>query len=58
MATKSILKNIDVKDRHFGRTLVNALEKAKKQKGKPVTLSKACYELKGESIKAIFGDDK
>lgn len=56
MATKSILKNIDIKDRKMGRAIVSALENSKNKKSKDVVLSRTCEEVKGEKIKLLFGD--
>ncbi|MBQ2663787.1 MAG: hypothetical protein IJG16_06525 [Clostridia bacterium] len=58
MATKSIYKNISVKNRSFCRTLVSALENAQKKKAKDVQLSRTFSEVKNEDIKSIFGDTK
>mgnify|MGYP000956858469 CR=1 FL=1 len=55
MATKSILKNIDIKEKALGRSLVSALENAKDKDSKEVILSKACREVHGEDIKKILG---
>lgn len=55
MATKSILKNIHIRDKRAAWNLVNALENAKKKKGKEVILSKNLNEIKGEKIKEFFG---
>ncbi len=56
MVTKSILKNIDIKDRKMGRALLFALEKSEGKKSKEVELSRVCREVKGEKIKDIFGN--
>jgi hypothetical protein len=56
MATKSILKNIDIKDRKMGRALIFALEKSEAKKDKEVELTLICREIKGEKIKDIFGN--
>ena len=56
MATKSILKNIDIRERRMGRALILALEKSEATEGKEVELSRICREIKGEKIKDIFGN--
>ncbi|MDD3892880.1 MAG: hypothetical protein PHE03_11330 [Bacteroidales bacterium] len=56
MATKSILKNIDIRERRMGRALILALEKSEAKEGKEVELSRICREIKGEKIKDIFGN--
>lgn len=54
MATKSILKNIEIKDRKFGRQFADAIEKAKITPGKEVAYSRPYREVKGEEIKKLF----
>lgn len=51
MATKSILKTIDIKDKSIGELLINALVKSESVSSKKVDLSKECTELKGDSVK-------
>ena len=55
MATKSILKNVNIKDKQFARTFVEALEEANNSKYVPAQLSRECKELKGDKIKEFFG---
>lgn len=57
MATKSIYKNINIKNKSVCRSLIKALENAKNKQSKEVVLSKKCIELKGSDIKKIFGDN-
>lgn len=54
MTTKTILKNIDIKDKRMGRTLIFALEKYEAEKDKEVELSRICREIKGEKIRDMF----
>ena len=56
MATKSILKNITIKDRRVGRDFVTALETAHKKKSKDVIITKKCSDVKREDIKSMFGE--
>ncbi len=56
MATKSILKNIDIKDRRMGRAIISALENAEGKKSKQVIMSRTFKEIKGDKIKSLFGD--
>lgn len=58
MSTKSILKNINIKDKKLGYALVSALEKSKENRGKEVKLSRICKEITGDSIKNLFGYTK
>lgn len=55
MATKSILKNINIKDKRVGRSLVSSLEKAKDKETTVVVMSKKVKEIKGDEIGALFG---
>lgn len=54
MATKSILKNVDIKDKKLGKSLVVALENASQKKSKPVSLSRTYTDVRGEKIKDIL----
>lgn len=54
MATKSILKNVTIKDKRLAQTFVEALEQAENTKYKSVKLNKHCEELTGEQIKKFF----
>ena len=56
MATKSIFKNIVIKDRSLSRKLVLALETAEGKSSKRVVLSKSYHEVKKGQIKDIFGE--
>lgn len=56
MATKSILKNINIKNRKMGYAIVSALENSKGKKNKDIMLKRTCEEIKGEKINQIFGD--
>lgn len=55
MATKSILKTIEIKNKNFGHTFVEALEKSKTSTSKVVELTRKCTEIKGDKIKEFFG---
>jgi len=54
MATKSILKNIDIRNKSLCRNLLNALEHAEGKKSKEVKLNKPYAEIKKEQIKELF----
>lgn len=56
MATKSILKNINIKSRKTSTSLVNALENASKKKAKKIEYSRGIRVASSEDIKKIFGD--
>lgn len=55
MATKSITKNINIKDRTSARNLASALENSKNKGHKTVDMSKASRDVKGEEISKMFG---
>lgn len=54
MATKSILKNVTIREKHLGRNFVYALENAKSKSCQEVKLSKKCNELTAEDISRMF----
>lgn len=54
MATKSILKSVNIKEKNLGRNFVIALEKAHDKKFKEVKLSRNCSDVKKEEIKNLF----
>ena len=56
MATKSILKNVDIRDKKFSKDFVNALENAHGKKAKDVVLSKACTNVNRQDIRKLFGE--
>ncbi len=56
MATKSFLKNINIRDKSSARNFANALENAKNVPGKEVNISKACFNVKKDKIKELFGE--
>ena len=55
MATKSILKNVDIKDKKLGKSLIVALENAAEKSSKNVTLSRTYSDVRGKNIKEILG---
>ena len=55
MATKSILKNINIKDKRLARTFVEALSEAENSKYIPPKLSRDCHEVTNDKIKEFFG---
>ena len=58
MATKSILKNITIKEKVTSRSLINALENADKKKTKNFTFSRGVRVADKELIKKLFGEEK
>ena len=55
MATKSILKNINITDKRLARTFVEALSEAENSKYIPPKLSRDCQEVTSDKIKEFFG---
>lgn len=58
MATKSILKNVDIKDKKLGKSLIIALESAAGKQSKDVVLSRRYKDVRGKDIKTILGVDE
>lgn len=56
MATKSILKNVDIRDKNLSKNFVDALENAHKKTAKNVVLSKKCTNVNRQDIKKMFGE--
>ncbi|MDR2006663.1 MAG: hypothetical protein LBP78_05405 [Acidaminococcales bacterium] len=54
MATSSILKNVNIKDKHLAQKLVNALENAKNKQVKDVAMRHPVEDVKGEKLKQLF----
>ena len=54
MATKSILKNINIKKRSNVRDLVNALEHAEQHCGKEIVMNRPVSEARGSQVKMFL----
>lgn len=54
MATKSMLKNINIKDKKLARTFVEALNGVENAKYEPTKLSRECKEITKDKIKEFF----
>lgn len=54
MATKSILKNVDIKDKKLGKSLVIALENAFGKHAKDVQLSRTYEDVRGEKLRDVL----
>lgn len=54
MATKSILKNVDIKDKKLGKSLVRALESAAEKRAQDVTLSRTYTDVRGDALRRFF----
>lgn len=55
MATKSILKDVKIKDKQLAHTFIAALDQAENSKYKPSQITRECKELTGDKIKEFFG---
>lgn len=55
MATKSILKDVKIKDKQLAHTFISALGQAEHNKYKPVKITREYRELTGDKIKEFFG---
>ena len=58
MATKSVLKNIDIKTRKSAIALVNALENAQGKHSQPVSNNREFTDASKEEIRKMFGYNK
>lgn len=58
MATKSILKDVKIRDKQLAHTFIEALSQAESSKYKPVQMTRECIELTGDKIKEFFGKNK
>lgn len=56
MATKSIYKNVVIKDAQLKKNFVLALENAQNKTSKQVQLSKPCRNIKKDQVKDFFGE--
>lgn len=54
MATKSIIKDVTIKDKSLARSFVNALEHARTVKQEPIKMKEKITEIKGDKIKEFF----
>lgn len=58
MATKSVLKNVDIKDRNAALALVNALENAKGKHAQEVVKTRVFSDASKAEIIKMFGEAK
>lgn len=54
MATKSILKNVDIKDKKLGKSLVKALESAAGKHAQDVKLNRTYTDVRGDALRRFF----
>lgn len=55
MATKSIYKNVKIKNRYLSHSFISALENASGKKDKEVVFQRKVRDVRGEDIKKLFG---
>lgn len=55
MATKSILKDVSIKERRLAHTFLDALDNAVNTKHEQAPISRKCSEITGDKIKEFFG---
>ncbi len=55
MATKSIIKDVKIKNKQLAHTFISALCQAEDDKYKPVKITREYRELTGDKIKEFFG---
>lgn len=55
VATKSILKDVRIRDKQLAHTFITALDQAENSKYKPTQITRECKELTGDKIKDFFG---
>ncbi len=58
MATKSILKNVNITDKSSARKFISALENAQNKTSKTVSYTRTVKEVKGDDINKFFGVNK
>ena len=57
MATKSITKNVVLRTKPLAKNFIRAVENAENKSSKTVVMSKTVHELKGQTLKEIFGPE-
>lgn len=58
MATKSVLKNVTVRDRQSARRLISALENASGKQSQPVQHQRSHSDASRDDIRKMFGGSK
>lgn len=56
MATKSIFKNVKMKNQYLSHSFISALENASGKQAQPVTLQRPVRDVHGAEIKKLFGE--
>ena len=55
MATKSILKSVEIKNKETAAALISALENAKGKHAKPVVIQRSFSDASRDEIRKMFG---
>ena len=58
MATSSFFRNVNITTTKQAQCLANALEKAEKNRGEEVTMSRPVHEIKRDQAKDVFAKIK
>ncbi len=58
MATRSMLKSVDIKNKKLGKALVTALEKAESRETRDVPYSRNVDYLQKDKIRDFFGEKR
>lgn len=58
MATKSILKSVNIKNKGAALSLARAMENAHTRHGNPVNMSRPVSEASEDEIRKMFGTNK
>lgn len=58
MATKSILKDVKIRDKYLGRSLAQALENARASKIPPVSFQRMPKRIEKSEVKKFFGKEE
>ena len=56
MATKSILKSVEIKNKETAVSLISALENAKGKHAKPVVIQRSFSDASRDEIRKMFGN--
>ena len=55
MATKSVLKSVEIKSKETAISLISALENAKGKHAKPIVVQRSFSDASREEIRKMFG---
>ena len=58
MATKSITKNIDIREKRLAHSFAKAMERSERKNPREIVYSRKLVEVKGDSLKEMFENMK